>query len=44
MDSRPTGRLITTGRRHILRLPARWPWTNLITDALARLAALPNPS
>ncbi len=37
------GRLITTGRRRILRLPAHWPWTSIITDALARLAALPNP-
>jgi hypothetical protein len=37
------GRLVTTGRRHILRLPEHWPWTSIITDALARLAALPNP-
>jgi hypothetical protein len=37
------GRLVTTGRRHILRLAAHWPWTSIITDALARLAALPNP-
>ncbi|MFC5754958.1 IS1380 family transposase [Actinomadura rugatobispora] len=37
------GRLVTTGRRRILRIARHWPWTTLITDALARLAALPNP-
>src|SRR5690606_29007653 len=37
------GRLITTGRRRILRLPAHWPWTSIITDALARPAPLPYP-
>ncbi len=35
--------LVTTGRRRILRLARRWPWTNVINDALARLDALPNP-
>ena len=35
--------LVTTGRRRILRLAGHWPWTSLITDALARLHALPNP-
>ncbi|MEE4590172.1 MULTISPECIES: IS1380 family transposase [Streptomyces violaceusniger group] len=35
--------LVTTGRRRILRLAARWPWTDVITDALQRLATLPNP-
>ncbi len=35
--------LITTGRRHILRLAGHWPWTDAITDALDRLQALPNP-
>jgi Transposase DDE domain group 1 len=34
------GRIITTGRRRILRLPQRWPWTNLITAGHQRLAAL----
>ena len=34
------GRLITTGRRRILRLPQRWPWTDLITSGHQRLAAL----
>ena len=38
------GRLVRTGRRLILRLPRRWPWTRLITDALDRLRALPAPS
>lgn len=35
--------LVTTGRRRTLRLAHHWPWTRLITDALARLDALPNP-
>lgn len=35
--------LTTTGRRRILRLSKHWPWTGEITDALQRLAALPNP-
>jgi Transposase DDE domain group 1 len=35
--------LVTTGRRRILRLARHWPWTGLITTALARLQALPNP-
>ncbi|WSI45583.1 IS1380 family transposase (plasmid) [Streptomyces sp. NBC_01340] len=35
--------LVTTGRRRILRLAKHWPWTGVITDALQRLAALPNP-
>ncbi len=35
--------LVTTGRRHILRLAAHWPWTSEITEALRRLDALPNP-
>jgi Transposase DDE domain group 1 len=34
------GRLITTGRRRILRLSKRWPWADLITGGHARLAAL----
>ena len=34
------GRIITTGRRRILRLPQRWPWTDLITAGHQRLAAL----
>lgn len=35
--------LITTGRRCYLRLARRWPWTDVITDALDRLHTLPNP-
>jgi len=35
--------LVTTGRRRCLRLAKHWPWTNVITDALDRLHALPNP-
>lgn len=35
--------MVTTGRRRILRLVAHWPWTSVITDALDRLEALPNP-
>ena len=34
------GRLITTGRRRILRLSQRWPWTDLITRGHHRLALL----
>ena len=33
-------RLITTGRRRILRLSRRWPWTELITSGHNRLIAL----
>ena len=35
--------LVTTGRRRILRLARHWPWTDVITSALERLALLPNP-
>lgn len=37
------GQLVTTGRRRLLRLARHWPWTREITDALERLALLPNP-
>ncbi|MEU5288173.1 IS1380 family transposase [Streptomyces sp. CA-278952] len=37
------GQLVTTSRRRILRLARHWPWTHVITDALERLALLPNP-
>ena len=33
-------RLITTGRRRILRLSKRWPWADLITSGHQQLAAL----
>lgn len=36
-------RLVTTGRRRILRLARHWPWTDTITSAFTRLQALPNP-
>ncbi|WP_250293962.1 IS1380 family transposase [Streptomyces atroolivaceus] len=35
--------LVTTGRRRWHRFTARWPWTDVITRAIQRLAALPNP-
>ncbi|PZH08635.1 IS1380 family transposase [Streptomyces sp. NTH33] len=35
--------LVTTGRRRYLRLAHHWPWTHLITEALARLNTLPDP-
>ncbi|MBO8192034.1 IS1380 family transposase [Streptomyces oryzae] len=35
--------LVTSGRRRILRLAKHWPWTDVITSALTRLDALPNP-
>ncbi len=34
---------VTTARRRYLRFARHWPWTGVITDALARLEALPNP-
>jgi hypothetical protein len=36
-------RLVTTGRRRILRMARHWPWTDTITSAFTRLQALPNP-
>lgn len=36
-------RLTHGGRATRLRFPRHWPWTQLITTALARLHALPNP-
>jgi hypothetical protein len=35
--------LVNTGRRNWLRFTARWPWTDVITHAIARLHILPNP-
>lgn len=34
------GRIITTGRRRILRLSKRWPWTDLVLTGHRRLAAI----
>ncbi|ONK13323.1 hypothetical protein STBA_40870 [Streptomyces sp. MP131-18] len=41
--STAAAQLITTGRRRILRLAGHWPWTDVITTALDRLALLPSP-
>lgn len=35
--------LITTARRRHLRFTRHWPWTDVITQAICRLEALPNP-
>jgi hypothetical protein len=35
--------LVTTARRRYLRFTSHWPWADVITGALARLEALPNP-
>jgi len=37
-------RILTTGRRVTLRLPAHWPWATELLHAHQRLAALPAPS
>ena len=34
------GRIITTGRRRILRLSRRWPWSDLLISGQRNLAAL----
>ena len=34
------GRVITTGRRRILRLSQRWPWADLVLGGHRRLAAI----
>ena len=34
------GRIISSGRRHLLRLPRGWPWAGLITSGHQRLRAL----
>ncbi len=35
------GRLVHSGRRRHLRLPAGWPWADAITTALASIHAIP---
>lgn len=35
--------IVTTARRRHLRFARHWPWTDVITGAMARLEALPNP-
>ena len=37
-------RLVTTGRRRLLKVAAGWPWTRELVDAHRRLAALPAPT
>ena len=35
------GRLVNRSGRHVLRLPARWPWQATFNRALDQLRALP---
>ena len=35
------GRLVRSGRRRHLRLPAAWPWADAISTALRRIQAIP---
>ncbi len=35
------GRLVHTGRRRHLRLPANWPWADPVRLALTRITAIP---
>ena len=35
------GRLVNHGGRHLLRLPARWPWAQVYQTTLANLRSLP---
>lgn len=35
--------LVTTARRRHLRFTRHWPWTAIITNAIQRIDALPNP-
>ncbi|MFI1586176.1 IS1380 family transposase [Embleya sp. NPDC020630] len=37
-------RLVRTGRRIIVRLPERWPWTRHVLDAIDRLGRLTTPT
>jgi hypothetical protein len=38
------GRLARSGRRTLLRMPARWPWQTEFLTALQRIRALPPPA
>jgi hypothetical protein len=38
------GRITRSGRRHVLHLPARWPWAGALVTAFRRLRALPAPA
>ena len=35
--------LVTTARRQHLKFARHWPWTDVITEAIQRLATPPNP-
>ncbi len=35
------GRLVHSGRRHHLRLPASWPWAQAIARAIENMQAIP---
>jgi hypothetical protein len=35
------GRMVSSGRRRHLRLPARWPWARAIEQALVNIQAIP---
>ena len=35
------GRLVNRSGRHVLRLPARWPWASTFTTALDKIRSLP---
>ena len=35
------GRLVHSGRRRCLRLPASWPWAHAIEQALMNIQAIP---
>ncbi|MYS81912.1 MULTISPECIES: transposase [Streptomycetaceae] len=37
-------RLVRTGRRVVVRLPERWPWTRYVLDGIARLHGLTAPT
>ncbi len=41
--SSAAAQIVTTARRRLLRFARHWPWTEVITKALTRLEALPNP-
>jgi hypothetical protein len=38
------GRIVRTGRRRVMHLPADWPFTHVLLAAFRRLRALPAPS
>ena len=38
------GRIVRTGRQHLMHLPADWPWVEVLTAAFRRLRNLPAPA